>query len=105
VKDPGKIKKGDIIKVQPVSVAILTEPKKIILQRLEDCGGAVDSQRELGSRADLKASSISKHLNDLEDAGYIIRIDHGRKTRVEITNLGRIVFNLKTFRQENIWSR
>jgi len=105
VKDPGAELKGDIIKVQPVSVALLTEPKKLILQKLEECGGSVDTQRELGSRADLKASSISKHLNDLEDAGYIIRRDYGTKTRVEITNLGRIVFNLKTFRQGNIWSR
>jgi predicted transcriptional regulator len=105
VKDPGAEKKGEIIKVQPISVALLTEPKKIILQRLEECGGSVDTQRELGSRADLKASSISKHLNDLEDAGYIIRKDYGTKTRVEITNLGRIVFNLKAFRKGKVWSR
>ena len=105
VMNPGKQQIGDIIKVQPVSVALLSEPKKLILQRLEESGGVIDSQRELGSRADLKASSISKHLNSLEDAGYIIRSHHGRKTRVEITNLGRIVLNLKAFRKGKVWSR
>ena len=94
---------GDIIMVQPVSVALLSEPKKLILRKIEEGGGAFDSQSKLGTRADLKASSISKHLNTLEDAGYITRKRHGRKTRVEITNLGRIVLNLKAFRKGQVW--
>jgi len=94
---------GDIIEVQPFSVALLSESKKIILQKLVEVGGTVDSQRELGSRADLKASSISKHLHTLEDAGYIIRTPHGRETKVEITNLGRIVSNLKAYRKGKVW--
>ena len=102
---PGKQRIGDIIEVQPVSVALLSEPKKKILKRLEECGGMLNSQRELGSRADLKASSISKHLNSLDAAGYIKRTQRGRKTRVEITNLGKIVLNLKTFRKGKVWSR
>ena len=94
---------GDIIMVQPFSVALLSEPKKIILRKLDEAGGKVDSQSELGSRADLKASSISKHLRTLEDAGYIIRTPHGRETKVEITNLGKIVSNLKAYRKGKVW--
>ena len=103
VKSAARDQVGDIIMVQPVSVALLSEPKKTILKRVEEAGGTIESQRMLGTRADLKASSISKHLHALEDAGYIIRTRHGRKTRVEITNLGRIVLNLKAFRKGHVW--
>jgi len=103
VKSTKKTPVGEIITVQPVSVALLSEPKKTILRKIEEAKGSVESQSKLGTRADLKASSISKHLHALEDAGYIIRTRHGRKTRVEITNLGRIVLNLKAFRKGRIW--
>ncbi len=105
VMNPDKDEIGDIITVQPVSVAMLSEPKRKILQRLIELGGKSKSQKALGSRTDLGASSISKHLNSLEAAGYILRYHDGRKTCVEITNLGKIVLKLKTFRKENIWSR
>ncbi|MBY8998477.1 MAG: CRISPR locus-related DNA-binding protein [Candidatus Thorarchaeota archaeon] len=105
VVDPDKEEIGDVIMVQPVSVVMLSQPKKKILQRLDELGGKSDSQKSLGSRTDLGASSISKHLNSLDAAGYISRSQSGRKTCVEITNLGRIVMNLKTFRKDNIWSR
>ncbi len=102
---PGKNQIGDIIEIQPVSVTLLSESKRIILNKIEENGGSIGSQRVLGKRTDLKASSISKHLKSLEDAGYIRRRHHGRKTEVEITNLGRIVLNLKTFRKGKVWSR
>lgn len=105
VMNPDKDEIGDIIEVQPVSVTLLSEPKKTILRKLEELGGSVDHQRVLGSRTELKASSVSKHLKSLEAAGYIRRGHHGRKTTVEITNLGRIVLNLKTFRKGKVWSR
>ena len=105
VMNPDQEEIGDIIMVQPVSVALLSKPKKEILKRLDELGGKTDSQKALGSRTDLGASSISKHLNSLDAAGYISRKPSGRKTCVEITNLGRIVLNLKTFRKDNIWSR
>jgi len=105
VVDPDEEEIGDVIMVQPVSVVMLSEPKRKILQRLNALGGKSDSQKSLGSRTDLGASSISKHLNSLNAAGYISRSQSGRKTRVEITNLGQIVLNLKTFRKDNIWSR
>ncbi len=103
VQDPDKEEIGDIIEVQPVSVVLLTEPKKKILQRLEELGGSSNSQRDLGTRVELGASSISKHLNNLNAAGYITRCQQGRKTCVEITNLGRIVLNLKTYRKDTVW--
>jgi CRISPR locus-related DNA-binding protein len=105
VMDPDKEEIGDIIEVQPVSVALLTGPKKKILQRLDELGGITNSQRDLGTRVELGASSISKHLNTLDAAGYISRNQQGRKTCVEITNLGRIVLNFKTYRKDTMWGR
>lgn len=103
VINPDKENIGDVLKVQPISVSLLSEPKKKILRRLEEIGGIAKSQRDLGSRVDLGASSISKHLNALHEAGYITRSQDGRKSSVEITNLGRIVLNLKAFRKDNVW--
>lgn len=103
VINPDKENIGDVLKVQPISVSLLSEPKKKILRRLEEIGGVARSQRDLGSRVDLGASSISKHLNALHEAGYITRSQDGRKSSVEITNLGRIVLNLKAFRKDNVW--
>ena len=105
VMNPDEEEIGDIIMVQPVSVAMLTEPKKKILKRLDELGGEIDSQKNLGSRTDLGASSISKHLNLLDAAGYISRTRNGHRTRVVITDLGRIVLNLKTIRKNTIWCR
>ena len=103
VMDPDKEEIGDIVKVQPISVSLLSEPKRKILERLAELGGAVNSQRELGSSVDLKASSISKHVNSLHEAGYVSNSREGQKKGLEITNLGRIVLNLKTFRKDNNW--
>ncbi len=103
VTTPEDIEIGDLITIEPISVVILTEPKRRILERLEDLGGTTDSQSALGSRTSLKASSISKHLTSLEDAGYVRRKRDGRKTTVEITELGKIVLNLKHFRRTRFW--
>lgn len=103
VMDPDKETIGDIVKVQPISVSLLTEPKKKILERLEELGGTINSQTELGSRVDLKASSISRHVNSLHEAGYISKVQDGTKRGLEITNLGRIILNLKTVRKDTVW--
>jgi DNA-binding transcriptional ArsR family regulator len=103
VTSPEDIEIGDVIQIEPASVSILTQPKREILRRLEELGGAVESQKELGSRVDLGASSISRHVNALCDAGYVMKHQGGRKQYLEITELGRIVLNLKRFRRNNIW--
>ncbi len=94
---------GEIVQVEPVSVSMLTEPKKNILAELIDLGGAVNSQTKLGTRTSLGASSISKHLKELERAGYISRELHNRQKRVEITDLGKTVLQLKRVRKMMLW--
>jgi CRISPR locus-related DNA-binding protein len=94
---------GEIAQVEPISVSMLTEPKKNILSELVDLGGSVDSQKKLGTRTSLRASSISKHLKELERAGYISRELHNRQKSVEITGLGRTVLQLKRVRKMLLW--
>ena len=103
MSDPQGEEIGDMIEIEPLSDAILTKPKRNILSRLEELGGASESQKDLGTRSELGASSISKHLNSLGAAGYILRNQSGGKNRVELTDLGRIVLNLKTYRRSKIW--
>jgi CRISPR locus-related DNA-binding protein len=103
VTTPDDIEIGDLITIEPISVVILTEPKRRILERLDELGGDIKSQSDLGSRTSLKASSISKHLTSLENAGYVRRKREGRRTYVAITELGKIVLNLKRFRRTKLW--
>jgi len=105
VKNPYEDEIGGIIEVLPVSRALLTEPKRKILNGLESQGGSVNSQRDLGSRVSLRAGSISKHVKELCAAGYVSRGQSGREKTIEITDLGKIVLNFKTRRKNKIWGR
>ena len=105
VSNPYEDEIGEIINVEPVSVALLTKQKRNILNRLDELGGVAGSQADLGSRVELGAGSISKHVNNLAAAKYVTKEKRGRETRVEITELGRIVLNLKNFRKKKVWGR
>jgi DNA-binding MarR family transcriptional regulator len=84
----------DIVEVLPIRRTMLTEPKKNILKKLLSEGDCVPSQKELGSRTSLAASTISGHVRDLEDAGYISRSKGSEGNVICITNLGRIVLRV-----------
>ncbi len=90
---------GEAIMLRPVPVSMLTAPKKRILEKLKEKGGRVSSQAELGSRTDLGADSISKHIRDLEAAKYVKRHQHGRRKSIELTHLGEMVLELKNLRK------
>ncbi|MCF2137561.1 MAG: DUF6293 family protein [Candidatus Thorarchaeota archaeon] len=86
---------GEAIMLRPMPISMLTSPKKMILQSLKDRGGKVDSQTELGSRTELGADSISKHIRDLEKARYVKCHQHGRRKAIELTHLGEMALELK----------
>ena len=104
VMDPYAEEIKDIVRVEPISVAMLTEKKRKILERLNEFGGEVESQKKLGSRSSFGTSSISRHVNSLESAGYIEKRINGKRRPLAITDLGRVVLNLKLFRRSNVWS-
>jgi CRISPR locus-related DNA-binding protein len=86
---------GDMETVQPLSYSQLTSPKKNILKKLVEVGGKVESQRELGSRAGLRASSISRHVKDLLKYGYVTKTIENGKHTIQVTDLGRVIIRLK----------
>jgi DNA-binding MarR family transcriptional regulator len=88
---------GEIVEVLPLSVTTLTHPKRAILEKIDGYGGKIDSQKQLGTRTSLKVSSISKHLREMEDAGYITRTRNGHRNKVEHTKLGKIMLKIKEY--------
>lgn len=94
---------GDLETVQPLSISQLTSPKKRILRSLIESGGSVQSQTELGSRVSLGASSISKHIKELQKYGYIKKTIENGKHSLEITDLGQIILELKQIRKDRKW--
>ncbi len=91
----------EIIEIQPFSKITLTRPKRRILEQLVELGGTVYSQKELGTRAELEASSISRHVRDLEQVGNITRKRMGRQKLISITPLGRIVLRTRQIRERH----
>lgn len=84
-----------IVDVLPIKRTMLTKPKKNILKKLlSEKGDCVSSQKELGTRIRLGASTISGHVRDLEEAGYIQRFKKPAGNVLCITDLGRIVLRV-----------
>jgi len=94
---------GEMRKLQPLSISVLTPPKRRILEELVEKGGTVEAQKELGTRMLLKAASISRHLNNLEAAGYIARGHRVHGKSISITDLGRAVLRIKQIRKQSVW--
>jgi CRISPR locus-related DNA-binding protein len=91
---------GDLETVQPLSFSQLTNPKKNILRSLINSGGSAESQAELGSRVSLGVSSISKHVKELQKLGYIEKTEQNGRHFLRITDLGRIILELKKARKD-----
>ncbi len=100
-KDGGPV--GPLLTIEPGQTLQITRPKANILERLIEKGCFVESQSLLGSRKSLKSGSITKHLQDLERAGYVKRKKNGRKKSVTLTDLGRALYNVKKVRKQRVW--
>ena len=79
-----------IRKIKPIKREKLTAPKKKILETIISMGGKIASAKELGTRVELGASTISGHLKDLREWRYI----SSKINQISITNLGKTVFRL-----------
>ncbi|MCF2136438.1 MAG: DUF6293 family protein [Candidatus Thorarchaeota archaeon] len=89
--------------IEPIKREKLQTPKRKILEKLIEAGGCVESQKDLGSRMELGASSISRHVNMLRDWGYITKDPRtgSEKKGICITKLGRVVLGLSKHWKEN----
>ncbi|MBD3407824.1 MAG: winged helix-turn-helix transcriptional regulator [Candidatus Lokiarchaeota archaeon] len=91
-----------LVDLFPKKRQMLTKPKKNILKQiLSKPNEQITSNKELGSRTDLEASSISEHVRDLRDAGYVEVQKHGRRRITRITALGKVILKIAQQWQEN----
>jgi len=104
VSEEGEKIIGDLVTVKPIPISKLTEPKRNILHELAKKENGINSQTDLGSKVELRASSISKHLKELRAANFVVTEKIGLRNQTTITDLGRMILRLKETRKERIWT-
>jgi len=92
-----------LTEVWPSELVNLTHKKREILEYLETYDSPI-TQKEISRNTGIRQSSISRHLRDLELAGYIERNRVARIKQVQITNLGAAILHHKQLRKRRLWS-
>lgn len=87
----------------PSELVNLTHKKNEILDYLDNLSNPV-TQKEISRDIGIRPSGVSRHLRDLELAGYIRRNRVARIKRVQITELGCAILHHKQLRKRRIWS-
>jgi DNA-binding MarR family transcriptional regulator len=92
-----------ISEVWPSELVNLTHKKREILEYLENFGCPI-TQKEISRNTGIRQSGVSRHLRDLELAGYIRRNRVARIKQVQITELGSAILHHKQIRKRRLWS-
>jgi hypothetical protein len=61
-------------------------------------------QKQVSEETGIRQSGISRHLQNLELAGYVSRLRTSRRKQVSITELGRAILHHKQIRKRRFWS-
>lgn len=93
----------EISEVWPAELVNLTYKKRQILNFLAKHNGPV-YQKDISLETEICQSGISRHLRDLELAGYVIRSRIARKKFIQITELGSTILHQKQIRKRRIWA-
>ncbi|MGD9396926.1 MAG: winged helix-turn-helix transcriptional regulator [Candidatus Thorarchaeota archaeon] len=93
----------NISEVWPSEIVNLTHQKCEILSCLESYDKPVH-QKEMAADTGIRQSGLSRHLRNLELAGYVTRSRINRHKHVQITDLGCAVLHHKQIRKRRIWS-
>jgi len=91
-----------ISEVWPSELVNLTLKKREILDYLENSGFPV-AQKEISRNTGIRQSGISRHIRDLELAGFIERDRVARIKQVQITELGSVILHHKQIRKRRVW--
>lgn len=91
-----------ISEVWPSELVNLTHKKREILAYLDAISHPI-IQKEISRNTGIRESGISRHLRDLELAGYVKRYRVARIKHVHITELGSVVLHQKQIRKRRIW--
>ena len=92
----------DITEVWPSELVNLSLKKREILDYLERLSTPI-TQKEISKSTGIRSSGVSRHLRDLEQAGYIRRNRVARNKQVHITDLGSAILHHKQLRKRRIW--
>ncbi len=92
----------EIEEVWPSDLVNLTHRKRDILEYLAIQSEPI-SQTAITNGTGVMRSGVSRHLRDLENAGYVVRSRKARQKYVEITNLGATVLHHKQLRKRRVW--
>ncbi len=92
-----------ISEVWPSELVNLTHKKREILDYLETHDSSVH-QKEISKHTGIRQSGVSRHLRDLEMAGYVRRTRKARNKQVQITELGSTILHHKQIRKRRFWS-
>ena len=93
----------EISEVWPAKLANISHKKKEILNFLEHFSGPIN-QKDIAAELGISQSGISRHVNDLELAGYITRTRVAKKKIIEISDLGSVIIHQKELRKRRIWA-
>ncbi len=104
VTDPQESGYGDLISLSPMSLTKLPSPRKRVLGVIEDRGGTVENRDEIKSETALSKAQVSRHVKNLAAVGYV-EVGEGKGGFVRTTNLGKIVYNMKKYRNGRVWGR
>ncbi|MDH4212772.1 MAG: winged helix-turn-helix domain-containing protein [Candidatus Thorarchaeota archaeon] len=91
-----------ISEVWPSELVNLTLKKREILDYLENSGFPV-AQKEISRNTGIRQSGISRHIRDLELAGFVERDRVARIKKVQITELGSVILHHKQLRKRRVW--
>jgi DNA-binding MarR family transcriptional regulator len=93
----------EISEVWPSEMVNLTHKKCVILDYLETHDSPVQ-QKEISKYTGIRQSGVSRHLRDLEMAGYVRRTRKARNKQVQITELGSTILHHKQIRKRRLWN-
>jgi len=92
----------EISEVWPSKLVNITHKKRQILSFLEKYNDSIH-QKEISLETGIGQSSISRHIRDLESAGYVTRTRIDRRKVVKISDLGSTLLHHKQIRKRRIW--
>ena len=92
----------NVSEVWPSEIVNLTHQKREILSCLQNYDKPIH-QKEMAEETGIRQSGLSRHLSNLELAGYVTRSRIDRYKHVQITELGSAILHHKQIRKKRIW--
>ncbi|MGQ4911502.1 MAG: helix-turn-helix transcriptional regulator [Candidatus Thorarchaeota archaeon] len=92
----------EMTEIWPSEIVNLTSKKREILGYLESKYQVV-SQKEISRETGIRQSGVSRHLTDLEKAGYVVRERGAKRKLAQITDLGSAILHHKQIRKRRLW--